>query len=102
MRETNYPAVIDGLFADSTPGIFNSRRNTALALRPSGKLLRNTSIAITHEQGRALLAYTALENAVMLSALEAVCYRTTPFGEQRYRHIVDAYAISAARRIEQW
>ena len=102
MRETKYPAVIDGLFADPTLGIFNSRGSTALALRPSGKMLRNTTLAITHEQGRALLTYTALENTVMLSALEAVCYRTAPFGEKRYRHIVDAYAISAARRIEQW
>ena len=76
--------------------------DTRLSVRENKALLRNTSIAVTHEQGRALLTYTALENTVMLSALEAVCYRTAPFGEQRYRHIVDAYAISAAKRIEQW
>ena len=55
-----------------------------------------------HEQCRAVLAYTAMENAAMLSAMEAFCYRTAPFGEERYKRIADAYTTGAVARILRW
>ena len=65
-------------------------------------LIRSSGTAVTHENGRAALAYTALENTMLLSALEAHCYRIAPFGERRYAQIVDAYAVSAVGRLMQW
>jgi hypothetical protein len=59
-------------------------------------------VANVHEQGRALLARTALQNAGSLSALEEQLIQMAPSGEARYRHIVDAYAIGAAQMIARW
>lgn len=81
--------------------------------RMSGSIQRQTTrevervvgralIADTHEQGRALLANTALENAGALGALEAHLIEIAPLGEARYKHIVDAYAMGAARAIARW
>ncbi len=55
-----------------------------------------------HEQVRAILANTALENVGALSALEAHLINIAPLGEARYKHIVDAYAMGAAREITKW
>ncbi|WP_152625862.1 hypothetical protein [Acidithrix ferrooxidans] len=55
-----------------------------------------------HEQVRAILANTALENVGALSALEAHLISIAPLGEARYKHIVDAYAMGAAREITKW
>ena len=102
MKNNDYLKTIDGMFAPLTPKTFSRIGSAPLIPRQTGEILRKTSAAITHENSRALLAYTALENTMMLSALEAVCYRTAPFGEQRYAQIVNAYAAGAARRIALW
>lgn len=59
-------------------------------------------IADTREQGRALLANTALQNVGALTALEQHLIQVAPLGEARYKHIVDAYALGAAREISRW
>ena len=59
-------------------------------------------IADTREQGRALLTNTALQNVGALSALEQHLIQVSPLGEQRYKHIVDAYAMGAAQAISRW
>lgn len=55
-----------------------------------------------HEQIRAVLANTALDNVGALSALEAHLIEIAPLGEARYKHIVDAYALGASRVITRW
>lgn len=59
-------------------------------------------VADTREQGRALLTNTALQNVGALSALEQHLIQVAPLGEARYKHIVDAYAMGAARSISGW
>jgi hypothetical protein len=59
-------------------------------------------IADTREQGRALLANTALLNVGALSALEQHLSQVAPTGAARYRAIVDAYAIGVSATIQRW
>jgi hypothetical protein len=76
---------------------------TKLALqREGGEVIKDVIVANLHEQGRALLANTALENLGSLSALEAHLTQIAPHGEERYRHIVDAFALGAAQKIARW
>lgn len=75
---------------------------TRLAGKEDIATLRKASQAVTHEQCRTLLAYTALESAMLLSALQAQAYRMAPFGEERYQWIVDAFATGAANQIARW
>ena len=80
----------------------SDRMGTRLATRAHVNILRSASQEVLHDKCRALLACTAMENAMMLSALEVTCYRAAPFGEHRYKQIADAYAASAAARIRRW
>lgn len=59
-------------------------------------------VADVHEQGRALLTNTALNNVGALSALEQHLIQVAPLGEARYKHIVDSYAMGAAIAIQRW
>jgi hypothetical protein len=59
-------------------------------------------IANMHEQSRALLTKTALDNLGALSALEAHLTVLAPYGQERYKQIVDAYALGAAQKIWKW
>lgn len=81
--------------------------------RISGSMQRQTNreiervqaralVADVHEQGRALLTNTALQNVGALTALEQHLIQVAPLGENRYRHIVDAYAMGAAMAISRW
>ena len=63
---------------------------------------RRANQEIAHEQCRAMLAYTAMENAAILSAMEAACYRISPFGEDMYGRILAAYTAGAVNRILRW
>ena len=89
-----------------TTGLSLLSKPAGLATLPNSlgvmSIQRRAGQEITHEQCRALLTYTAMENTMMLSAMEAFCYRTAPFGEQRYKQIVDAYAAGAINRILGW
>jgi len=90
------------LFGVNLPAPIVEKINDKLVTKAAGDIVRNTYLEVSRDQGRAMLAYCALENALMLSALEAICYRTAPLGDLRYSQIVNAYAASAAKRIERW
>jgi hypothetical protein len=62
------------------------------------------ALAITnlHEQGRALLTSTALENVGALSAMEGYLCQVAPSGSHRYRAIADAYTAAVCRTILDW
>ena len=70
--------------------------------REGGEVIANVIVSNLHEQGRVLLAKTALENLGALSALEAHLTQIAPNGEERYRSIVDAYTLGAAQKILRW
>ena len=79
---------------------------SARARREIGKQLERVAateaVAQAHEEARALLANTALQNAGALSALETHLIEIAPLGEARYKHIVDAYALGATQKIARW
>lgn len=54
------------------------------------------------EQGRGFIAELALNEVGSLSALETHLLQVAPLGEARYKHIVDAYAMGAARTITRF
>ena len=66
------------------------------------RVISHGLVVEVHEQIRAVLANTALDNVGALSALEAHLIEIAPLGEARYKHIVDAYALGAARVITRW
>jgi hypothetical protein len=70
--------------------------------REGGEVIREIIIAKTHEQGRALITSTIMENLGTLSALESHLTHMAPNGEERYRYIVDAYTAGAARKLAGW
>ncbi|MHB1314118.1 MAG: hypothetical protein ACYCX2_01370 [Christensenellales bacterium] len=70
--------------------------------REGGEVIKNAIVANIHEQCRALLTKTALDNVGALSALEAHLIKVAPYGMYRYKEIVDAYAIGAAQKILRW
>jgi hypothetical protein len=72
------------------------------AKRETGEMVKRTLVAAVHEQGRALLTNMALESVGALSALESHLVQIAPQGAERYRHIVDAYALGAAQKIAGW
>ena len=94
------------LYTEAPTGLTTFERPSGLATLPNSfgtiKAFRRAGQEVAHEQCRAMLAYTAMENAAMLSAMEAFCYRTAPFGEVRYKKIADAYAAGAVNRILRW
>ncbi|MCJ1707128.1 hypothetical protein [Microbacterium sp. VKM Ac-2923] len=59
-------------------------------------------VAATVEQGRGFIAELALSEVGGLSALETHLIQVAPLGEARYKHIVDAYAMGAARTIARF
>ena len=59
-------------------------------------------VAATVEQGRGFIAELALTEVGSLSALETHLIQVAPLGEARYKHIVDAYAMGAARTIARF
>ncbi|MCL2807436.1 MAG: hypothetical protein FWD27_04630 [Coriobacteriia bacterium] len=96
---------------DLSPSLFGgaAREYTELtglkkweARQQCGQIVKATMAATLHEQGRGLLTSTALENVGALSALEAHLTQIAPQGAERYRHIVDAYALGAAQKIARW
>lgn len=76
-----------------------AQRQTA---REVERVVGKAIVTDTHEQGRALLTNSALQNVGALSALEAHLLQVAPLGEARYKHIVDAYAMGAAQAISRW
>jgi hypothetical protein len=107
MNQTSYidnsSALSSGkLFGINLPAPITNALDNKVVTRTANQLMQRTFLEVSHDQARALLTYSAMENTMMLSALEAICYRNAPLGDLRYTQIVNAYATSAARRIERW
>ena len=58
--------------------------------------------SVFHEQCRAILAKTALDNLGALSAFEEHLISIAPNGESQYRKIIEAYAAGSAMKIWRW
>lgn len=77
--------------------------STKLAVRrETSAVVKNVIISNIHENGRAFLTKTALDNVGALSALEAQLTMIAPNGAARYQYIVDAYALGAVQKIRGW
>lgn len=59
-------------------------------------------VAEVHEQARAFLGHTMLQNVGALTSLEQHLIQVAPLGEDRYKHIVDAYTMGAAAKLARW
>jgi len=70
--------------------------------RASREMVAKTILTGLHEQGRAFLANTALQNTFALSALEAKYNEMTVGCENRYRAIIDSYVYYAAGEIARF
>jgi hypothetical protein len=90
-----------------TDGLDNGISNLPAVVRRNIKkdgalAVQRTVAANMREQGRAMLANTALENAGSLSALEDHLCEISPYGSDRYKAIVDAYTLGACQDIARW
>lgn len=70
--------------------------------REGNEVVKNVIVSNMHEQGRALITHTALENLGTLSTLEEHLTALAPSGAERYHQIVDAYAMGAIKKIMRW
>ena len=68
----------------------------------SGGFVQALSATNMWEQGRAILASTALENVGALSAMEGYLCQVAPSGAHRYKAIADAYTSAVIRTILDW
>lgn len=66
------------------------------------QVVKRAMVANAHEEARAYLTQTALQNAAMLSAMEEHCCQMAPLGTVRYQAIVDAWVIGASSRLMKW
>ena len=85
------------LLAPSVPGLSNW-----ISVKSGEQITQRALLEATHEQLRTLLTKSVLDNVASLSALEAHLSNIAPNGEDRYKTIIDAYALSAAMRIARW
>jgi hypothetical protein len=80
--------------------------------RATRRIRQEVALAVKVEQGAGLIkaarleaeayvARTALVNTAQLSADEASLIQAAPLAEPRMKHIVDAYALYAAREVGQ-
>jgi hypothetical protein len=74
---------------------YQAKKDVALATK-------RTMVAIAQEQGRTMLTQLALESVAALTSFEEHLCEVAPSGANRYRHIVDAYAMGVANRIAKW
>lgn len=92
---------LTGTFYPQTPDKLRGKLKWDVQ-RETHEIVKKVIVSHVHEQGRALLAKTALDNLGALSALEAHLNQVAPCGEERYRQIVDSYALGAAQKIWRW
>ncbi|MCL1976238.1 MAG: hypothetical protein FWG61_08780 [Firmicutes bacterium] len=100
--QLNNLMTLNNTTALAVPASVSNGLNNKLANRSNFMTLHKTQQAMTHENGRAMLAYSAMENVALLSNFEAICCHVAPSGGHRYKQIVDAYALSAIFRIAGW
>ena len=67
-----------------------------------GNFTQALAITNLHEQGRAMLASTALESAGALSAMEGYLCQVAPSGAHRYKAICDAFTAATIETIMGW
>ncbi|MEV7757840.1 hypothetical protein AB0O16_07570 [Microbacterium sp. NPDC089180] len=94
-------ASLGGTFASSGLGQRDARLQRQTS-REVDQLRSRVVVAATVEQGRGFITDVALHEAGSLSALETHLIQVAPLGEARYKHIVDAYAMGAARTIARF
>ena len=74
------------------------QQNTGLSLRTS----RTLSRSMEHENGRAILTTTAMQNTATLCAMGERLAEAVPSSREELGTIVKAYACASARRIMEW
>lgn len=79
-----------------------SRPMQRQAIRQIERVVAQGLATASHEQVRALLAHTAMQNVGALTALEEHLIKVAPLGAARYEAIADAYALGAAQVIARW
>ena len=70
--------------------------------KTSDLIMRRAFAEAHHEQLRTLLTKAALENCAALAALEAHLREVAPLGEERYKTLLDAHAVTTALRLARW
>jgi len=68
----------------------------------SGNFTQALAVTNLHEQGRALLASTFLENVGALSAMEGYLCQVAPSGAHRYKAVADAYTAAICQTLLEW
>jgi hypothetical protein len=76
------------------PGIIETHKMKAMA--------KEASLEAVHEQCRALLTKSAMDNVVALSLLEAHLGNMIPNAQTRLKLIVDTYTATTAERLMRW
>ena len=103
MSNNDFSGKEGGISSNATPTLsissVNSNWNNTRSSREMAQLADRN---VTREHYRALLTQTALTNVGALSTLEEHLCNVAPYGSERYRGIVNAYAMSAAMRIAKW
>lgn len=92
--------VIENFNLQTTDRLTN--RMALSAQREGSEIIKKVIVANVHEQCRALLAKTALDNIGALSELEAQLTLVSPSGRERYQQIVDSYSLATAQKIWKW
>jgi hypothetical protein len=76
------------------PGLATTKKMKAMA--------KEASLEAVHEQCRALLTKSAMDNVVALSLLEAHLGGMMPNAQTRLKLIVDTYTATTAERLMRW
>lgn len=99
--DRNHLSPLNGLTAPSalTPTPQPISLSGIIAASASNKLLQATVLDGVREHCSAMRVKTALDNMAALSAVEEQLQRVAPLGTERYRTILDAYALTLAIRI---
>jgi mannose/fructose/N-acetylgalactosamine-specific phosphotransferase system component IIC len=100
--KTNALMTLGDITSLAIPAAVSNGVSNKLAAMANLQTMHKTHQAAARENAHALLAYSAMENAAMLSNFEAVCTCIAPSGELRYRQIADTYAMGATQRIAGW
>lgn len=80
-----------------------NQSGTAMMLAAAHPVTRQRiSKEVMSDQCRMLLACNAMENVLLISALESHCNSVAPEGSARYKLIADSYAVAAARSVGRW
>jgi hypothetical protein len=88
--------------SDTTYGLSSYSSGGGALANFGSNFTQALSMTNLHEQGRALLASTALENVGALSSMESYLCQVAPSGAHRYKAIADAYTAAVIGTIMDW